>query len=196
MPEARKATAADTDALADALARAFAEDPLMCFMFPATDRDARLRRFFASEISGVYLGFDEVWTTPDRAGAALWAPPERWRRSPMQVLRATPTAVRTLGRRLFETVRVLGVIERAHPPGPHWYLSGLGTDPSRQGEGIGSALLAPVLERCDREGMGAYLESSKEQNVAFYGRHGFEVTRELALPDGAPPVWLMWREPR
>lgn len=196
MPEARKATAADIDALSGALARAFADDPLMAFIFPERERLSRMQRYFAAELRTVFLGLDEVWTTPERVGAALWAPPQRWRRSAMQVARGAPTAIRTIGTRLAATVRVLSVIERAHPPGPHYYLAGLGTDPAHQRTGVASALLAPVLDRCDREGLGAYLESSKEQNLAFYNRHGFEVTRELSLPNAAPPVWLMWREPR
>ena len=61
----------------------------------------------------------------------------------------------------------------------------LGTDPIHQGKGIGSALLAPVLDRCDRDGIGAYLESSKQSNIAFYRRHRFEVTGEIVLPAAA-----------
>jgi len=71
----------------------------------------------------------------------------------------------------------------------------LGTDPQHQGKGIGSALLAPVLAKCDAEGIPAYLESSKERNIPFYRRHGFEVTTELNLKNG-PSLWPMWRDPR
>ena len=53
-----------------------------------------------------------------------------------------------------------------------------------------------MLDRCDAEGMPAYLESSNVRNVPFYGRHGFEVTGEIDLGKGAPTVTAMWRNPR
>jgi hypothetical protein len=55
--------------------------------------------------------------------------------------------------------------------------------------------MGPVLRSCDEDRIPAYLESSKERNVDFYGRHGFRVLERLSLPAG-PPVWLMWRDPR
>ena len=92
--------------------------------------------------------------------------------------------------------RTLSAIEKRHPKDPpHYYLAILGTDPDHQGKGIGSSLLRPVLDICDHDGVGAYLESSKESNIAFYARHGFELTGEVRLP-GGPLVWPMWREPR
>jgi GNAT superfamily N-acetyltransferase len=75
------------------------------------------------------------------------------------------------------------------------YLQGLGTDPPRQGEGLGSAVLQPVLARCDRDGLPAYLETTKERNVGFYESHGFAVVARTRLPLDGPPMWFMWREP-
>jgi hypothetical protein len=61
------------------------------------------------------------------------------------------------------------------------------------------AMLHPRLLRrtplVDRDGVGAYLESSKESNVDYYARFGFRVTEEVRLPRG-PRVWLMWRDAR
>jgi hypothetical protein len=56
--------------------------------------------------------------------------------------------------------------------------------------------MRPVLSHCDREGMPCYLESSKERNVPFYRRHGFEVVQEVPLGAEGPSIWTMWREPQ
>src|SRR5687768_14194071 len=100
MHEVRKATAADIEPLAGALARAFEDDPLSCFIFPEKRRLDRLERFFAADLRNVHLRHDEVWTTSDCKGAALWSPPNKWRRSVLEVLRTSPTMIRVLGPRL------------------------------------------------------------------------------------------------
>jgi len=51
------------------------------------------------------------------------------------------------------------------------------------------------LDRCDAEHAPGYLESSNPDNIAYYNRFGFEVTGEIAMPDG-PTLWSMWRRPR
>jgi ribosomal protein S18 acetylase RimI-like enzyme len=140
---------------------------------------------------------DEVWMTAGGAAAAVWLPPPgRWQLSRPQRLRLLPALVRFLG---LQTVSVLGGLDRMEKRHPrdrsHWYLFILGTEPAAQGQGLGSALLAQMLARVDAEGMPVYLESSNERNLAWYGRHGFEVTGEVAIP-GGPRIWPMWREPR
>ncbi len=155
-----------------------------------------LERFHAVRLRQL-LREDEVWTDPGRSAAALWAPPERWRTTLGEdlALARGMLAPRLLPRAPL-VVQGMLKIERSHPPAPpHWYLAILGTAPEAQGRGLGSSVLAPVLERCDADGVGAYLESSKESNIAFYARHGFRVTRELRLPRG-PRLWAMWRDAR
>jgi len=192
--DVRRAERADLGALAAMLARAFEDDPLTRWLHPsARGRPRQSRRTFAVRLRQL-APQGEVWTTPERTGAALWALPGRWRddlAASLRVLPLLPALLPRLGR----IARVTAEIEAAHPRVPHFYLSVLGTDPSVRGRGVGSALLRPVLERCDAEVLPAYLETATERNVGWYARHGFTVRERLELPGGAPPLWLMWREP-
>jgi GNAT superfamily N-acetyltransferase len=192
------AGAADLARLSDALADAFWDDPVLSWILPDEDsRHRRLARLFGVQLKGHYLPLGTVWTTPGGAGAALWAPPGHAIIPPATILRHLPDMIRALGRHAPRALRTLNHVERLHPKTPpHWYLGVLGTRKEEQGKGVGSALLGPILERCDEEGMPAYLESSKFSNIAFYQRHGFEVTAEIPLPFGGPSVWSMWRDPR
>jgi ribosomal protein S18 acetylase RimI-like enzyme len=192
--EVRKATAADVPEIAEALARAFADDPVMTFVIPERNRHARMRRLFELDLKAIALRHHESYTTVGPVmGAALWAPPGKWRTPITHLITSAPAFLRVLGGNVRQAMRLMGAVEKKHPHAPHYYLSTLGTEPDFQGKGVGSALMRPVLDRCDEEGVPAYLESSKEVNVPFYRRHGFEVTEQLTVPEG-PTLWLMWRE--
>lgn len=191
------ATAADIPAITASLADAFMDDPVMSWVLrDEGSRRVRLARMFAVMLRGHYIELGAVWTTAERDGAALWAPPGQAVIPLRTTLRFVPSLVRALGR---ETIRGLGAlthVEKQHPKDPHWYLGVLGTRAAMQGKGVGSRVLHPVLEKCDREGIPAFLESSKHSNIAFYRRFGFEVTGEIPLPNGGPTVWPMWRDPQ
>jgi ribosomal protein S18 acetylase RimI-like enzyme len=196
-PAIRRARAADIPALAKMLARAFLDDPVARWAFPPAQlREAALERFQATRIRQL-LPHEEVWTSQDLDSAALWAPPGRWRSSLREILQLVPcfTRARLVGR-LPRAAIGWELLERGHPRRPpHFYLAVLGTEPAEQGRGLGSAVLAGVLDQCDADGVAAFLESSKESNIAFYSRHGFRVTEEVRLL-GGPPMWRMWRDPR
>ena len=190
----RLAREADFPAMARVLARAFHDDPLTAWLYPRErTRDRHVEHSFRLSLRRL-APQGQLYTTPDHAGAALWALPGQWRedlRQSLQMLSLLPPLLP----RILRTMRAMSRIEEAHPLQEHFYLSVLGTDPGRRRRGIGSALIRPVLERCDHEGIPAYLETATEENVGFYARHGFEVLRRLDLPGGAPPLWLLWREP-
>lgn len=193
--EVRPATMADHDALARVLARAFEDDPFLRWAF---DRPARRERsslrFFHWYVAQL-IDQDVTWTTASYGGAAVWALPRQWEPSIGQSLRLVG-GVATGVRHPIRLLHGLAQLERKHPEADHLYLALLGVDPSLQGQGTGSALIADGLQLADEERWPAYLESSNPANVAFYGRHGFEVIDRTDLPRGGPPIHHMWREPR
>jgi ribosomal protein S18 acetylase RimI-like enzyme len=71
----------------------------------------------------------------------------------------------------------------------------LGVDPAFQRQGYGSALLADMLDRCDREHAAAYLESTNPRNIPLYQRHGFRLLGTVQV-GSAPPLFPMSREVR
>ncbi len=197
VPVVRRAMAADVDAMAAQLAKTFWDDPVTSFIFRRDSRrDAGLRAYFRTQMQADYLPFGGCYTTEGYAGSAVWAPAGK----PLQTgLRGIATMVPVLpyvAATLVRTLRILTTVETLHPHVPHWYLATLGTAVEQQGKGVGSALMRPVLAHCDAEGLPCYLESSKERNVPFYRRHGFEVVQEVPLPGGGPTIWTMWREPQ
>ena len=69
-------------------------------------------------------------------------------------------------------------------------------EPSRQGNGLGSALIGAMLERADRDGSPCYLETFQPRNVPLYQRHGFKITIEEVEPNSGIRGWAFIREPR
>ncbi|MBA2281018.1 MAG: GNAT family N-acetyltransferase [Acidimicrobiia bacterium] len=188
----------DVPAIARALGRAFRDDPVFEFLLPDVDVDTRARRatpFFAVD-ARIRIRQASAWTTPAGEGAALWAAPDQWRTTVRDGLRMAWPILRGSRGRSLRALSAMQIVEKEHPKAPHWYLAVLGTDPDHQGKGIGAALMAPALERCDSQGVPAFLESSKESNIPYYERYGFRVQRPLTIGKGAPTVWQMWRDPR
>lgn len=188
--------------LSRVLGRAFFDDPVMMWMVPDDAKRARaLPLVFGAMTRYHFLGNGAVQVagTSGASGtigaAALWDPPGRWKQTPREELRMMPSFLRAMGLRVGRGMGISELMKKHHPEEPHWYLAVIGSDPDVRGGGFGHALMSSRLNRCDKEGAPAYLESSKESNVPYYLRFGFEVTGELTLPDGGPTMWQMWRRP-
>lgn len=196
MTVARHALREDCAAIGRSLAGAFADDPIWRWLIPDNARwEARSANFFTAE-AGNHIRGGHVYTDAQCRGVAEWAPPGHPNPSVSDLIREAIPSLRLFGTAIPKALSFLARVEKAHPRRPdHWYLAMLGTHPDHQGRGLGSALLQPILETCDRDGTPAYLESSKKSNVAFYARHGFEL-RDPVLTDGGPTLFPMWRDPR
>lgn len=185
----------DVPPVADLLARAFHDDPVVAWGIPDPARRAVCSARAFAAILELYVPKGHVYADARRLSATLWAPPDDGQVGPAAIARLLPQLARVYGARLPLVLAGLVRVQRHRPEQPHWYLAYLGTDPDHQGRGLAAAVLAPVLERCDRDQQPAYLEASKPELVPYYQRHGFEVVRQLRLPAG-PRLWCMWRSPR
>jgi GNAT superfamily N-acetyltransferase len=101
--------------------------------------------------------------------------------------------MRAFGRRLALAGRVHLAMEERHLREPHFYVRTVGVRTALQGQGVGSALMRPTLEKADSAGLATYIEASSERSAALYERLGFVPMDVLELPEGGPPVWLMRR---
>ena len=200
------------------LARAFFNEPLMVFYLPDTTIRQQVLTFFMLIELRYCLIYGEVWTNPELDGVACWLPPGRTKLGAWGLIRASlgiiplhlvlpvlwraePDGLEAIPlRRKWQFLKKLDrtekEIDRIHDdiiPGPHWYLMTLGVEPSRQGQGIGSRLIAPVLQRAHSASLPCYLETMTELDVAFYRKNGFNVAHEADLIPGKLHMWAMTR---
>jgi RimJ/RimL family protein N-acetyltransferase len=191
----RDAGVGDVAQVSATLADALADDPVFSWLLPSQRRrDARLRRLFAVELAHwVFPAGGRALTTDDFRGANVELPPGRSQMS--MPLSGAIGIARLFGIRLLRAGRLQNFFDRHHPQEPHYYIRTLGVATRFQGRGLGTALLQPTIDRCDREGVPAYLEASSERSAALYERLGFVHLGELRVPDGGPPFWPMRRPP-
>ncbi|HET9692526.1 MAG TPA: GNAT family N-acetyltransferase [Acidimicrobiales bacterium] len=195
-------TGRDLDEAAIVAARAFHIDPFFEWLVPGEVQRARALALFwrgmlsslppAAEVTGA--------RRPDGrlVGVCAWVPPGAYPLAASgqarQLVGGLRALIRTPGR-LAKGLPYLFAIDKAHPHEPLWYLMLLVVDPVAQRSGIGGRLQRPGLERADAEGADCYLETQKEDNVAYYRAAGYEVAEVLRPVAGGPPLWTMRRPP-
>ncbi|AIJ13415.1 GNAT family N-acetyltransferase [Streptomyces lividans] len=199
----------DRELVVRLLDEAFQDDPVSSWVFPGTEYRRRTHHRLMAAFADAVLADGRVDLTEDGAACALWLPvpagepagdgpgAEQGSESG-EGAEDGPARIRAAVDPENERVELIArLTDGIHPSGrAHAYLWMIGVVPERQGEGLGTALIGTVLDRCDREGLPAYLEASSARGKALYERLGFEFTgRALDLPDG-PRMWPMWREPR
>lgn len=195
----RRAGESDRADVVRLLDEAFLHDPVSSWVFPGEEYRRRRHGALMDAFLDLALSQGYVDMAEDGSAVALWwSVPAGEDADEGEDGEEGPALLREAidpdNARIEEIGRLTG---EAHPTDrPHQYLHMIGVSPGRQGEGLGSALIEAVLERCDREGLHAYLEASNSRSRALYTRLGFVCTgKTIDLPDG-PQLWPMWRDPR
>jgi len=193
----RTAESGDVDEAISVLGNAFAQDPLMTYLFHESPSGARacamvffsilLRARIALEMPAYVLQQgDEI------LGAAMGYDTSRpkWPATLAEEMRRLEAETPGFAQRL-------GAYEKlaeAHEPSEeHYYLGVIGVHPSLQGKGAGRALLgafcAPSLK--DPNSGGVYLETASPASLQFYYKNGFDLRGKGSLD--STTVWCLYR---
>jgi ribosomal protein S18 acetylase RimI-like enzyme len=182
------------------LARAFHDDPFFTFALPDPARRRQVLPWFYEKFLQYGQRFGQVYTTASLAGVAIWLGPQKTSLAFQGALQAGlwqfPLKLHFPEfRRSLLLSNYAGRLHAAAITGPHWYLSELGVEPHLQGQGVGSALLQPILAAAGRQALGCYLETNNEKNLPFYAHHGFGIVNHGHATPAAPSTWAMLRNP-
>ena len=194
-------TAGELDECAVVGLRAFYTDPFFVHLSPGAHlRNRGLYLFFRTALK--YLGpGGRVTTVRERSGrivgVSAWVAPGGYPQPASTQLASVPGTLRALYRRpksMVDGMSYLNAIAKAHPKDEHWYLYLLFADPEMQRRGVGAMLLKDRLTEVDQQGMPAYLETQKHDNIPYYRRFGFEHEATLSPVSSGPPIYTMRRE--
>ena len=193
----RPATRPDVPRLAATLAAAYPDYRWTSWAFPEDGRAQRLHRW--AEVCAGLAGVDAgtTWITDGGASVAAWTAPG----APPPAADLQAVLDRDLPKAFGSRHRVVLASELLAAPGkpaePHWWLDAVGTRPANRHAGLGAAVLQPVLDRCDADGLPAALSAYTSTAVRWFGRFGFAVTHSTRTAvDHELPVWTRVRPPR
>ncbi|WP_030379396.1 MULTISPECIES: GNAT family N-acetyltransferase [unclassified Streptomyces] len=194
----RRAEEGDRGLVVRLLDEAFQDDPVSSWVFPGEDHRRATHHRLMAAFTDIVLAEGRIDLVEDGTGCALWLPvPAAEPADAVDAAADEAVRLREEADPDNERVELIArLMAEAHPAGrAHAYLWMVGVRPGHQGRGLGTALIRQALDRCDSEGLPAYLEASSPRSIGLYERLGFAATgRTLDLPDG-PRMWPMWREP-
>lgn len=193
-PTVLSAGKADRPRVIAMLARAFADDPAMSYIFPdPAQRARRTQRLFGLLYdSDARAGMRLV--TAGGEAATLWRAPGQNHTSRTEMLSQALPMLATFGTALWRALTLSDAVSAHMPSGQFWYLHIAGCDPAAQGRGLGAAVVRAGLGRAAGR-LPCYLETATEANLGFYRALGFAVTDEWCVPRGGPRFWSMMRPP-
>ena len=171
---------------------AFSADPVARWVYPKASEYYRWFPGFIRAFAGRAIEDETVVSTPDHSGVALWLKPNAEPDEDGLVMLIENSIPSDRQAELFEFIEKMG---EGHPTEEHWYLPMIGVDVTQQNGGIGAGLMKTALDRSDRDGLPAYLESSNPRNISLYKRCGFEELGEIRTAS-SPSLVRMLRAPQ
>jgi ribosomal protein S18 acetylase RimI-like enzyme len=178
-----KARATDKDLVVEILSRSFDANPSVNYMVCQDGKRAKRIAALMDYVFEMCLMFGNVWLSDNRKGCALTLYPGDKRATFKTIWLDAKLIFKAIGIRkvkaaLYREAR----IKEKQQKQAMTYLWFIGVDPAGQHKGTGSKLLAEVIAFSGEQGLPVYLETSVQQNLAWYKRFGFGLYDRMELP--------------
>ncbi len=184
-----RAAWAQIDSLAELIADAYGDLPLLYWLAPDPHRREAVLAGYARIWVEHALFHGEVEVLTDRSAVAVWIHRSRPLPPPASYTqrRAAVCGVNTVR---FEELDHL--LDARHPAERHQQLVFLAVVPEKRGAGRATDLLDWHHTGLDATGVAAFTHAPSEAARKLYARHGYTERGTLRLPDGSTTT-SMWR---
>jgi GNAT superfamily N-acetyltransferase len=199
-PVVRVAERRDVPRIAATLTVATADSRWTRWALPQDGRVQRLTRLWELVAGHRGVATGTTWVSDDVTSVAAWEPPAGAVDTapvPADVAAALDREVpRLYADRAGAVAATDALVAAVRPSEPHWFLTAVATRPTARRRGVAGAVLAPVLWRCDGEGVAAAAAVHTWAMVRWLRRAGFEVVESARTADDALPLYVLVRPPR
>tara|TARA_R110002072_G_scaffold3830_1_gene27229 strand:- start:2526 stop:3101 length:576 start_codon:yes stop_codon:yes gene_type:complete len=185
----RPISPADQQTLAEVLAKAFSQDPVLRWIIPSDEDYQRIAKPYFKLILHQSLSFSTSFTNEAQTGVALWVGPGE---SPSLLgqLIGSLKLLWLLKGNISRAYRLQELMASYRPRKDFLHLTYLATNPEQQGSGVGAGLIKPMLEQAKSMALPVYLECSNQENLGFYRQFGFRLIDNISFK-GGPTIWPM-----
>lgn len=188
----RRVTMADKSIVTEILARCFAEDPHVCWLLQECENPSKMS-ILMSYVFEETLRKGEIYINDEHTAVSLWDS-ERQGKITFHFFYSHISLLLKIGpRSIMRMLRMEGKVHKLYPKKtPYYHLYLLAVAPERQGLGLASKMLKPVLEEKSQQGIPAFLETANLTNVEIYKKKGFRTIETIR--EGEHELSVMLKE--
>ena len=184
-PDLIPGTKKDLDRLAELAVNAFKDYPLWNYFYPKEKDRLKKGKLAFKTVIAYGMRYGRCYYLPDYLGVVVYLTSDNFPMTFWGLLRTG--ALRTIGMGLnvlLESSNIDTMIMNNHTEfmkEPYVYAQLLAIQKDRQNEKIGSKLMYPVIQACDKNNIPILLDTHDEKNVSRYEHLNFQLLRTMPL---------------
>lgn len=167
----------EKDIVIDIITEAFNENKSFNYVVKQDKSRAKRMKSLVEYCYNICKKYGEIHVSEDQTAVALINLPHKAKKNSLfSIGQDIRLIFKTIGiERLPLVLKRESVLKANHPNSPFCHLWYIGVKNDSQGKGAGSSLLLKIINKYKDEGLPIYLETSMDQNVPWYEKHGFDV---------------------